>query len=121
MAHSRTQTATGTETPTDPAGAAGMRAAIDPETGQLGMPTPEQQVVLEKALADVLPPAAEPVLRRQADGSLLVDLNGHGINYHVARRGPDGGLRLDCVESEAKVQRVLQSPPPVDANGWEVQ
>jgi hypothetical protein len=104
-----------------PNAAAGMRLFIDPETGEFGMPSPEASQILEKAMADVLPPSGEPVLMRHPDGHLLVDLNGRGMNYYVARRGADGSVHVDCVHTEATAERVIQVPPPVDANGREVQ
>jgi hypothetical protein len=43
------------------------------------------------------------------------------MSYYVARPGADGKVRIDCVHSEETAAKIIQSPPPVDARGLEVQ
>ncbi len=88
--------------------APGMVIAVDPETGALVAPTGIQRAKLG---------AAEPtgLLRtdqglrevRLADGSVMIDLQGRFLEYAVARIGPDGCLRLGCVDGGPA------PPPPI--------
>jgi len=78
-----------------PAGAAGLRVAIQPETGDLELPSPAEMQALgldgsRKARGDL-------VLRTRADGGQTVDVRGHFLSYAVARRNADGTLVHDCV------------------------
>ncbi len=71
--------------------AAAAQVVLDPKTGALRTPTPEEA----KALA--LPaPAAKPVVVTLPDGSRLIRLNGHHLSYAVARRKADGGVAVEC-------------------------
>ena len=79
---------------------AGVQVSIDPATGRLVPPTPEQRAKLAAALAALIDERTEGLeLRRHPDGMLSVDLKGRFRNVAVAVRGTDGNVRLECVET----------------------
>ena len=110
-------TAAGTTSPSGnaaaPAGNAALRVAIDPETGQLGLPTSEQAAALDKAngvpAQDSFAGLHEVV---HPDGSAIVDLQGRFMCYSVARLGTDGKLHTDCVQGEAAAGKALHGGAP---------
>jgi hypothetical protein len=92
-------------------GSAGMLIGIDPETGKLGMPTPEQ---LED-LSDLQQPQIDHsdaglVEVHHPDGSVSIDLQGRFQEYATVRIGPDGKMTYQCVDGEDNAKRALQSP-----------
>lgn len=92
-------------TPLDP----GMRAFIDPETGQLGAPpvlpplTPEEQASLNPE-SDL-----QPVQITLPDGSVMVDLKGTCQEYSVMQLDADGRKVVRCVHDP---KTALQNPAP---------
>ena len=77
----------------------GLRAFVDPQTGQLREPTPEE--------ARALSPSARLELAREIDsletvvhpdGMISLDLKGLFVQSVVVRRAPDGSLALGCVD-----------------------
>jgi hypothetical protein len=97
-----------------PAGAAGMRVAIQPETGDFEMPSPEQMQAL--GLGASAKSRGDLVLRTRADGGLTVDVRGHFLSYSVAHRNADGSLRHACVtESQLHDHCCGESVPGVPA------
>jgi len=93
-----------------PAGAGGMLAAIDPETGRLTRPTPEQVQRLSREAAPSLSQRFDdlPVFRLP-DGALMVHLEGRFQQYVVARVDRAGKVHLDCVESP-DLERATAAP-----------
>ena len=93
-----------------PAGAGGMLAAIDPETGRLTRPTPEQVQRLSREAAPSLSQRCDdlPVFRLP-DGALMVHLEGRFQQYVVARVDRAGKVHLDCVESP-DLERATAAP-----------
>jgi hypothetical protein len=92
-------------------GSAGMLIGIDPETGQLGMPTPEQL----KNLSDLQQYQVDHsdaglVEVHHPDGSVSIDLQGRFQEYATVRIGPDGKLIFQCVDGAESAERALQSP-----------
>ncbi len=87
---------------------AGMRAVIDPETGQLGtssgLPAPTAE---EKALLQ--PAQAQPRQVVLPDGSVMVELNGTGQEFAVMHIDAAGKRSVQCVQD---VGKALQTPPP---------
>jgi hypothetical protein len=89
----------------------GMVAAIDPETGELGAPTPEQAAAL-RPLGTASASESEGILEQHhADGSVSVtDLSGRFQEYMLVKVGPDGKLQKVCVDASQK-GTVLKKPP----------
>jgi hypothetical protein len=77
-----------------PGGTAGMRVAIQPETGDFEMPSPEQMRALDAASTPK--EGGDLVVRTRPDGGQYVDVHGRFMNYSVARRGADGTLEQGC-------------------------
>ena len=79
-------------------GQAGLRAFIDPETGELREGTPEEQRALSSAAARAA--SAEvvesPEIVVHPDGFVVVDLKGNFMQSVVAVRNPDGSLSTRC-------------------------
>lgn len=92
---------------------AGMVVGIDPETGELGMPTPDQLKRLsESQQYEVDHSAAGLVEVHHPDGSVSIDLQGRFQEYATVRIGPGGKLIFDCVDGEENAKRVLQGSAP---------
>jgi hypothetical protein len=108
----RTHRAPATQPIAAPAPAAaqgGMIISIDPETGQVGMPTPEQ---MEAFSAD---PAFDDsdaglVEVHHPNGTVSVDLQGRFQEYAVIRIAPDGQKVFGCVPTRAQAKQLLTIP-----------
>jgi len=91
---------------------AGMVIGIDPETGRTGMLTADQMAKLsekfrQRAQANVARPA--PI--HHADGRVSMDVRTWMRDYYVVRRGADGRLVMDCVDSRGAVTNILHETP----------
>lgn len=86
------------------AGSAGMRAYIDPETGQLGTGQLPPLTAEEKAQ---LEPTGVPVETVLPDGSVMIELNGTCQEFTVMKIDPSGKRSVQCVQDP---QSALQSP-----------
>lgn len=96
-------------------GMAGMVVGIDPETGELGMPTREQRLELEQLSvvegSRLSHDAAGLVQEYRADGSVHMDLQGRFQEYATVRIGPDGSLHFGCVDDPATFARDTKNAP----------
>ena len=94
----------------DGVGRAGLRAFIDPQTGQLREPTPEEAAELAAAVhAARLQALSELEVVVHPDGMKSVDLKDAFMIDLVARRNPDGSLSIGCQPPGASG---LRSPAP---------
>jgi hypothetical protein len=108
--HARTPSATapaavGPECPPQYAlGQAGLRAFIDPETGELREGTPEEQRALSSAVAraESAEVVESPEIVVHPDGFVVVDLKGNFMQSVVAVRNPDGSLSTRCAPASEK-------------------
>jgi hypothetical protein len=90
----------------DPA-AAGQRAYVDPETGQLTSPP-------EGLVAEPLPEpkAVVPMeLTRSASGHKMLKTNGRVRAAAVAHIGPDGRVHEDCVDGDHAAAALRSDAP----------
>jgi len=95
---------------------AGMVVGIDPETGELGMPTPEQLKALSDSPQYEVDHSTAGLLEvHHADGSVSVDLQGRFQEYATVRVGPDGKLIFRCVDGEENAKRAVKSSAPAPA------
>ena len=80
-------------------GAGGSIVAIDPETGQLGAPSPEQMRALEQAGRGLAVSRTDEGLRETvlANGTVILHLDGRFEDYMVARVDRSGRLVQGCV------------------------
>jgi hypothetical protein len=82
----------------DGVGRAGLRAFIDPQTGQLREPTPEEAAELAAAVhAARLQALSELEVVVHPDGMKSVDLKDAFMIDLVARRNPDGSFSIGCL------------------------
>ena len=94
--------------------APGMIIAIDPETGLLTTPTPEQRRLLTAGIesTDLLAtPGAPMLLERLPGGGEILTLNGNFQSYSIARIGPDGKIVTDCASDPKTALRILGTVP----------
>ncbi len=91
--------ATNTACPADDRFAqAGLRAFIDPQTGQLREPTPEETQALARAAREEFARAVESLEAVvHPDGTISLDLRGLFMQDLVAAKNPDGSLSVRCV------------------------
>ena len=105
-----TVTASGTVGVGAPA-SAGMVVGIDPLTGRIGMPTPEQLAELAALSPPALRTSGEGLVEvHHPDGSVSIDLEGRFQEYAVARIAPDGKPVFQCVNDRQALRRALLAP-----------
>lgn len=89
-------------------GHAGMRVSIDPDTGELGMPTPEQQKAMDDDLREMLSRSADGLQPEVLpDGSVRVDLQGRFQSVSVASIDAAGQLHTGCIENHTALEGAL--------------
>jgi hypothetical protein len=92
-------------------GAAGMQVALDPETGEFGLPTATQHRELSSDLERDLSYSDEGLqVEYRADGSRHVNLEGRFQNHSVAHLQEDGSVDIQCVQGEE--HDLLHQCPP---------
>lgn len=90
----------------------GQRVFVDPDTGKITEPTPEQIQALEQAVAGMLSQSSEGLqVIELPDGSVTIDLEGRFQEVVVAAVAPDGSVRMGCVDHPAQVKGVLGAKP----------
>lgn len=98
----------------------GLRAFVDPQTGQLRPPTPEEEQAFSAALR---PLAAHETEALEAvvhdDGMVSMDLKGRFLQSVVVRKAPDGSLSMGCVSGPAPAQVPLNIGPAKPAPALE--
>ena len=81
---------------------------VDPATGRLVPPTPEEAAKLTAALYGMVRRDADAVtVIQREDGSLMASLEDSFQEVAMATRDKKGNLRLHCVNTAADVERVL--------------
>jgi len=90
-----------------------MVVAIDPETGQLGLPTPEQyaELTAEKVGLNHTSEGLAPA-QRLPDGTLIVNLDGRFAEYSVVKVGPDGKRIFGCVNTPEALRGTFDPKAP---------
>jgi len=101
------------KTPARPVGVNGMVVGIDPETGQLGMPTPEQVAELQ---SQIVPPEelnfsdVGLVSVRHANGGVSLDLQGRFQEFATVRIGSNGQKMFGCTTDPKSVTNPTTTP-----------
>ena len=93
---------------TTPRGAAGMIIGIDPETGQLVMPSKTARAALASPALDRS--MAGLTVVHKPDGSKMIDLQGRFQEYMVVHIAPDGHKVENCVQGP-EVEAALKGAP----------
>ncbi len=93
----------------------GMKAYIDPATGKLREPTPED-LRNEAAVGPQAQPAtATPEILPHPSGAVSVVLGPEHLSFSVAKKNDDGTLSMSCVEGEKKARTWMKEfKKPVD-------
>jgi len=115
-------------------GTAGLRAAIDPETGELALGADAMRLSGDKAagfdLRQALSRSDEGLVKEvRPDGGLSVNLQGRFMSTSVARLTPGGGVETLCTHDADEAGSFLRdgtasgpaSGHEVDAHGREVR
>lgn len=84
--------------------APGMRVFIDPRTGQIRQPDPEELQIVSSQLVEA---PQRIVSSTGLDGLRLTE---NQMIYSVARKNPDGTVTFDCVDGRPAAVRVLEQP-----------
>ena len=91
------------------AGVGGMQVAIDPETGRLRQPTPEEARELAAGLAKLMAAAPKSEVSYHADGAVSLVLGADSLSFAVARLDADAGVAHACVDDPAQALAFLQA------------
>ena len=112
----------------DAPGTAALRAANDPETGELvigvGVPQPsgDSDKALDAELEKMLSRSDEGLEAiTHPDGRVSVHLKGRFMNASVARINSGGQLETLCTEHSAEAHNFLDPATEVDSHGREVR
>ena len=112
----------------DSPGSAALRAAIDPETGDLLIGALPQQLpgdpdkVLETELDRMLSRSDEGLEAvKHPDGRVSVHLKGRFMSASVARINAEGGVETLCTEHSPEAHNFLDATTEVDSHGREVR
>jgi len=100
-----------------PPGATGRIIALDPETGELGAPSPDQVRSLRAAPGIAAVRRSEEGLTetRLTDGTMILDLDGRFQDQVLARLDRNGRLVYGCVHDEGKPRTALRDTIPTSA------
>ena len=92
---------------------AGVRAFLDPETGELRAPTPEEEAAFSRLIASQTILRDEPARKASVgpNGELIYYLGEEGMVDTVVRIDEDGEDVVSCV-SRPETARVLARPAP---------
>ena len=94
-----------------------MVVGVDPETGRLGPPTPEQRAALGLTEFDALNRSSEGLVEEHhPDGSVSIDLKGRFQEFAVVHMDPAGKPVVECLDDPAAVERALKAAGPAPAN-----
>lgn len=116
MGTAQAATAAPAKTTASAPAAAGMRVYRDPETGELTS-TPSAADAAAAAKEAELGDAtrSEPVQTVLPDGSVMLELNGHGQEYFIMEKDKDGNLVTRCVQDpKAAAQAPVAPAKPED-------
>jgi hypothetical protein len=93
-------------------GMAGQKVHIDPHTGKIKDPDPEDDKALSDTFRQTLKPAAPLQPVRLPNGALMVDLQEQVMDSTVVRRGPDGRLTMECISGLKNASEAVQNEKP---------
>ena len=83
---------------TMPVGSSGLRATLNPETGELGLPTAAQRFTLSELAEDPLLYSHDGLVQQiRPDGTRHVNLEGRFQSHAIARLQADGSLVTECI------------------------
>jgi hypothetical protein len=95
-------------------GSAGMVIAIDPETGEVGMPNAEQLAELKVNDDLSVTRDAGGIQTTLLNGTVIMDLQGTNMDYAVVRKAKDGSNVVGCVQHPDQVDHVHPAPTELE-------
>jgi hypothetical protein len=99
-------------------GGAGLQVAVDPQTGKVRQPTPEEIEKLSRSVQSMfsnsksLTSAAQPVTSR--DGTVGMAVGSEYLNVWVVRINPDGSASQACLDSAAAASSFFAGAPAAE-------
>jgi hypothetical protein len=103
------------------AGAQGMRVSRDPVTGQIRIPTAEENKALDDqqaaaaASGQTAPAVVDQSPRVLPSGAVAVKLDESSMVYSVMVRNADGTMSMQCVTGEENANGIVQGKTPLVA------
>ncbi|MEJ7713280.1 MAG: hypothetical protein WKF84_26395 [Pyrinomonadaceae bacterium] len=94
----------------------GSQVAIDPRTGKLRQPTPEEARALAQSMQKLLSRSSKALtVTRHPDGTESVNVKGRFLNFSMAKMNADGTTSTACVDSAEETAAFLgvQTEPSV--------
>ncbi len=89
---------------------AGQTVTIDPSTGRLRAPSPQEAQALAAGLQEMLSQSADGLdVVQHPDGTLSVDLQDRFQDVAVAKVNPDGSIALGCVSDPKSAEDFMKS------------
>jgi hypothetical protein len=83
-----------------------MVVAVDPETGELGLPSAEQREELARARVHTLEALPEPREVRHPDGYYSIMMDERFEQFSVVKLSPEGGLVSGCAQGPEAATRL---------------
>jgi hypothetical protein len=103
-----------------PAVTTGMVVSIEPGTGRLVMPSPEEMLLLSAAeRTGLLRTSAGLTEIHGPDGAIGVDLQGRFMEYSLVRLDPTGGPHFFCVNDGIMLRALLARCAPASIPVYE--
>lgn len=94
------------------AGMSGLQVVIDPSTGQLRVPTPEETQALSASLEQIFNQSTEGLqVEERPDGTLVLDLQGRFMHGVLAQKNADGTLTSHCTNDPRQARAFLRAVP----------
>lgn len=96
------------------AGSAGMVVAIDPETGEAGMPSEQQLAEMKLTEAEAVDRDHGGVVTQFPNGTVMLDLQGRNQDYAVVKRTADGKVVAGCIQRPEDLEHVNLTPTELE-------
>ena len=91
-------------------GSSGMLIAIDPETGTVGMPSPEQVAEMKLSEDETVSKDGGYTITQRPNGTVVLETNGRFQEYAVIRRTTDGKYVTGCVDDPKHLNTLVPAP-----------
>lgn len=95
-------------------GSAGMVIGIDPETGEAGMPTPEQISEMKLDESSLTSRDEGGILVQHPNGMVSLDLQGRNQDYAVIRKDKNGKNVIGCIQHPDALEHVHLAPSELE-------
>jgi hypothetical protein len=95
-------------------GSAGMVIALDPETGETGLPSPQQLAEMKLTETDIVDRDHGGIVTQLPNGAIKVDLQGRGQDYAVIKRTADGKVVAGCIQRPEDLEHVNLTPTELE-------